>query len=88
MDSFGSTRSVNPWDEGDYRIHGRVVEAPNGGFWPAYSIERIRGIPDAPKQAAALHEVRAQSFTTRGLAEMMAISHGVQRVRTLYRLDC
>ncbi len=88
MDSFESTRSLNPWDEGDYRIYGRVVEAPDGAFWPAYSIERIRGIPDAPKQAAAFHEVRAQSFTTRGLAEMMAISHGVQRVRTLYRLDC
>ncbi|WP_208281171.1 hypothetical protein [Massilia oculi] len=88
MDSFEPIKSVNPWDEGDYRIHGRVVEAPDGGFWPAYSIERIRGIPDAPKQAAAFHEVRAQSFTTRGLAEMMAISHGVQRVRTLHRLDC
>ncbi len=88
MKSFEPSRSINPWDEGDYRIYGQSVEAPDGGFWPAYSIERIRGISNAPKPAAALHEVRAQSFTTKDLAEMMAVSHGVQRVRTRDRLDC
>jgi len=88
MDNFEPRESVNPWDEGDYRVRGRAVKAADGGFWPAYSIDRVRGIPDAPKQAAALHEVRSQSFSTKGLAEMMAVSHGVQRVRTQDRLDC
>lgn len=88
MDRFEPKKSVNPWDEGDYRVHGRAVKAPDGNFWPAYTIERISGIQDAPRQAVALHEVRAQSFSTKGLAEMMAVSHGVRRVRERDRLDC
>lgn len=49
---------VNPWDEGDYRIYGSAVPAPDGNFWPAYRIERLRGIPNAPQLAVPLHEVR------------------------------
>lgn len=88
MERFEPRKSVNPWDEGDYRVYGCAVKAPDGSYWPAYWIERISGIPDAPKQAAALCEVRTQGFSTKGLAEMMAVSHGVHRVRERDRLDC
>ena len=81
MACFEPCQSINPWNEGDYRIYGYAIKAPDGGYWPTYSIERIQGVPDAPRQVVRLHEVRAQSFLTEALAEMMAVSHGVHRVR-------
>jgi hypothetical protein len=87
MSPFTPHESVNPWDEGHYRIHRFAAVAPDGGYWPAYSIERIHGIPDAPKEVVARYEVRAQVFSSDELAKMMGISHGVNRVRENDRLD-
>jgi hypothetical protein len=88
MKKFTPSKSVNPWTEGDYRIYGYAIETPDGNYWPAYMIERIHGIPDVPKKAVALHRVELQIFATQGLAKMMAVSHGVQRVRTKDCLGC
>lgn len=81
MNTFTPHDSVNPWDEGDYRIHGFAIPAPDGGFWPAYSIDRVHGMPDIPKEVVALHEVRARAFDSEELAKIMGVSHGVHRVR-------
>ena len=81
MSTFTTRDSVNPWDEGDYRVYGFAILASGGGFWPAYSIERIHGIPDAPKEVVALHEIQARSFDSEELAKIMGVSHGVYRVR-------
>lgn len=78
---------VNPWDEGDYRIYGLAALGPNNGYLPAYLIERVRGIPDAPKRAAPLHEIDVHPYASAELAKLMGISHGVQRVRARDRLD-
>jgi hypothetical protein len=88
MSEFIPSKSVNPWTEGDYRIYGYAVRTPDGDYWPAYVIERVRGIPDAPKKAVELHQVELQTFATQGLAKMMAVSHGVERVRTKDCLSC
>jgi len=88
MTTFKPCESVNPWDEGGYRIHGFSVLAPDGGYWPAYSIECIHEVPDAPKEAVARHEVRTQVFNSAELATMMGVSHGVNWVRGNDRLGC
>jgi len=88
MSEFTPSKSVNPWTEGDYRVYGYAIRTPDGDYWPAYEIERIHEISDAPKKAVSLHEVQIQTFATQGLAKMMAVSHGVQRVRTKDRLSC
>jgi hypothetical protein len=77
---------LNPWDEGDYRIYGLAVLTPCDGYLPAYLIERVRGIPNPPKRAAHLHEVDVRPCATAELAKLMAVSHGVQRVRERDRL--
>ena len=88
MSEFTPSKSVNPWTEGDYRVYGYAIRTPDGTYLPAYIIERIQGIPAAPKRAVALHQVEIQTFVTQGLAKMMAVSHGVQRVRTKDCLGC
>jgi hypothetical protein len=88
MSGFTPSKSVNPWTEGDYRVYGYAIPAPDGTYWPAYIIERIQGISDAPKKAVELHQVDIRTFATQGLAKMMAVSHGLQRVRTKDRLGC
>jgi len=88
MSEFAPSHSVNPWDEGPYRIHGFAVPAPDGDYWPAYLIERVQGIADAPQVAVKLHEVEVQTFATEELAKMMAVSYGVNRVRNQDGLDC
>lgn len=88
MSEFTPSKSVNPWTEGDYRVYGYAIHTPDGNYLPAYEIERIQGISDAPKKVVSLHQVKIQTFATQGLAKMMAVSHGVQRVRTKDRLGC
>ena len=88
MSEFTPAKSVNPWNEGDYRVYAFAIPSPEGGYWPAYRIERIQGILDAPKEAAALHPVEAQTYVSQRLAKMMGVSHGVQRVRTNDDLSC
>jgi hypothetical protein len=88
MSGFAPSKSVNPWAEGDYRVYGYAIPAPDGTYWPAYIIERIQGISDAPKKAVELLQVDIQTFATQGLAKMMAVSHGLQRVRNKDRLGC
>jgi hypothetical protein len=88
VSEFTPSKSVNPWTEGDYRVYGYAIRTPDGNYWPAYVIERVQGIPDAPKKVVELHQVELQTFATQGLAKMMAVSHGVQRVRTKDRLGC
>jgi len=78
-----SLKFINPWSDGDYRVYGYAIPAPDGDFWPAYLIQRISGLPDAPNRAIALHQVETQTFATTGLAKMVAVSHGVDRVRTM-----
>lgn len=87
MSTFTPNESVNPWDEGDYRIYGLAVLVPGNGYRPAYLIERVRGIPNPPKTAAPLQEVYVQPCATAELAKLMGISHGVQRVRERDRLE-
>ena len=88
MSELITSRSVNPRTEGEYRVYGFAILSPDGGYCPAYRIERVRGISDAPKEAVALHQVRGRAFATEGLAKMMAVSHGVERVRAMDRLSC
>lgn len=88
MSEFTPSKSVNPWIEGDYCVYGYAIRSPDGNYWPAYVIERVQGVSDAPKKAVALHQVEIQTFATQGLAKMMAVSHGVQRVRTKDCLGC
>ena len=88
MNEFTPSQSINPWDEGDYRVYGFAARAPDGNYWPAYLIERVRGIPNAPQQAAPLNQVEVQSYVTEELAKMMAVSLAVVRVRNEDRLAC
>lgn len=88
MSDFTPSKSINPWTEGDYRAYGYAIRTPDGNYWPAYVIERVQGIPDAPKKVVTLHQVKIQTFASQGLAKMMAVSLGVQRVRTKERLGC
>lgn len=88
MSAFAPQHSINPWDEGDYRVYGFAALALDGNYWPAYIIERIHGIPDAPQQAVALSQVELQSYATEELAKMMAVSLAVARVRSQDRLAC
>jgi len=88
MSEFIPSKSVNPWTEGDYLIYGYAVRTPAGDYWPAYVIERVQGIADVPKKAVELHQVEFQTFATQGLAKMMAVSHGVERVRNKDCLGC
>jgi len=81
MNTFTPDESVNSWDEGDYRIYGIAMRSPSGGFWPAYSIERIYGIANAPIEVVARHEIRNRVFDSEELAKAMGLSHGVHRVR-------
>jgi hypothetical protein len=78
-----SLKFINPWSDGDYIVYGYAIPAPDGDFWPAYLIQRVSGLPDAPNRAIALHQVETQTFATTGLAKMVAVSHGVDRVRTM-----
>jgi hypothetical protein len=87
MSEFTPQESINPWDEGDYRIYGMAMRSPSGGFWPAYSIDRIHGIPNTLVEVVARHEVRTQVFDSEELAKAMGISHGVHRVRERDGLD-
>jgi hypothetical protein len=77
-----SGKPLNPWDEGDYQVYGQTVPAPGGGYFPAYVIDRVRGIPDAPKIVVKFYEVRSQVCETESLARVMAISHAVHRIRS------
>ena len=88
MSEFTPAKSVNPWIEGDYRVYAFAIPTPDGDYWPAYRIERIQGIPDAPKEAVALYQVEDQAFVSQRLAKMMGVSHGVQRVRKNEDLSC
>jgi len=81
MSQFKPHESVNPWDEGDYRIYGIAIRSPSGGFWPAYSIDRIHGTPNTPVEVVVTHEIRTQIFDSEELAKAMGVSHGVHRVR-------
>lgn len=81
-------QSFNLWDEGDYRVYGLAALAPDGSYWPAYLIERIRGIPNAPQQAAALSQVEVESYMTEELAKKAAVSLAVARVQNQDRLAC
>lgn len=87
MNTFKPCESINPWDEGEYRIHGFSVPTPDGSYWPAYSIERIHAIPGAPKEVVARHEVQTLVFNSDELATMMGVSHGVSWVRESDRLE-
>jgi len=87
MSKFTPGESVNPWDEGDYRIYGLAVVVPGNGYRPAYLIERVRGIANPPKKAARLQEVDVHPCATAELARLMGVSHGVQRVRERDRLE-
>jgi len=87
MSEFTPQESINPWDEGDYRIYGIAMRSPSGGFWPAYSIDRIHGIPNTPVEVVVRHEVRTRVFDSEELAKAMGISHGVHRVRERDGLD-
>jgi hypothetical protein len=86
MSGFLPLKSVNPWTEGDYRVYGYAIRRPDGTYCSAYTIERFQGIPGAPKKA--LHQVDIRTFATQGLAKMMAISHGIQRVHAKNCLNC
>lgn len=88
MNTFTPHEYVNPWDEGDYRVYGLAILAPNNLYWPAYVVERVNGIPDAPREAIGLHEVQIEPCGTPELASLMGVSFGVQRVRDGDRLEC
>ena len=88
MSEFAPSKSVNPFIEDNYRVYGYAIPTPHGIYWPAYIIERIQGVSDAPKKAVELHQVDTQTFATQGLAKMMAVSHGLRRIRTKDRLSC
>jgi hypothetical protein len=80
--SESGEKSLNPWEEGDYRVYGQAVPAPAGGFFPAYVIDRVRGTTDTPKIVVPFYEVRSQLCETESLARIAAISHGLNRIRS------
>lgn len=74
--------TLDPWEVGDYRVYGYAVPAIGGGFHPAYVVDRFRGIPDAPQIAVKFRVIQDQVCETEGLAKVMAVSHGDQRVKS------
>lgn len=74
--------TLDPWEVGDYRVYGYAVPALGRGFHPAYVVDRFRGIPDAPQIAVRFRVILNQVVETEGLAKVMAVSHGDQRVKS------
>lgn len=74
--------TLNPWDEGDYKVYGYAVKLPGGVFGPAYVIDRVRSTSDVPKVVVPLHEIRSEACKSENEAKLRAIEHGVNRVRT------
>lgn len=72
---------INPWEEGDYCIYGYCTPAPGGGFFPVYTIDRFKGISDAPRIAVDRCLVQVQSYPTEDLARIAAIHFGQHRLR-------
>jgi len=74
--------TLDHWENGDYRVYGYAVPAAGGGFHPAYVVDRARGIPDAPRIAVKFRVVTSQVCEFEGIAKVMALSHGDQRVNS------
>lgn len=87
MSTLENFESPHRWVEGDYRIYGLSALTPTGEFWPAYSIERISGVPDAPKEVVRPYAVRTQAFVSEDFAKKTGLSIGLQRVRQGAQLD-
>lgn len=87
MSTVENSKSSHIWDEGEYRIYGLSAFTPTGEFWPAYSIERISGVPDVPKEVVRPYAVRTQAFISEEFAKKTGLSLGLQRVRQDSHLD-
>ncbi|WP_028535282.1 hypothetical protein [Paludibacterium yongneupense] len=69
------------WQEGDYLLRVDVQLSLGGGYLGILSIDRVAGIPDAPKVAVAPFAVcDGEKFEDRALASINAFTVGRQRV--------
>jgi len=87
MSTLENIESTHRWDEGEYRIHGLSEFTHTGKFWPAYSIERISGMPSAPKEVVRPYAVRIQAFISEDFAKKTGLSLGLQRLRQCTQLN-
>jgi len=69
------------WQEGDYLLRVEVRLSLGGGYLGILSIDRVAGIPDAPRVAVEPYAVcDGEAFEDRALASINAFTAGRRRV--------